>query len=994
MKNAEKLNNHRGFTLVELMISMLVLGLVMIAVAGIFALFMKSSGRTSGYAAAQQNSRIALDCITDNLRQAGSDVDYFRGQQPIVHAGPYQVAFNADIDNGQPLRGNPPLEAIDRSITPHTVPSSGNTLYDPPDNYDSGAETVVFTLDSDNDGNINSGDRGDDPEEDGENRNLFVLKMNRYGSDASGSNEVQESKIAVVRGPNLSPTWTIPEPLFQYYYDHDEDPATPDRLWGDTDASGKLETSEITSITPVSQSMVDRIRRVKITAISESDTYDKRYETNGGFLDVNMTSEIYVRNASLTSSMVRGMVFHDADGDGVIDPGETGLPSVEIRLAGQGRKVITDSYGNYFFPLPAGNYSIQEVDPPGYNSTTSNLVTVSLAAGQTKVINFGDLSSDPIGVIQGTVYEDLDKNGVRGATEDGVEGVSISLDDGSQTHTDQNGFYSFIARKGSYTVVETDLSGYSSTTPNSANVSIAAANDTIVVDFGDFAGPVTGTLEGHVFLDTNEDGVFNAGEKGLANVHLRVSNGDTTVTNTSGHYRFSLEPNIYSIQETDPVGYLSTTVNNYVDIKITADTTVVRNFGDILEERQDFVEIHISNTERVLSVCTADMKEDNRDDKDIVLGTALSGGIGNMLIFHNKWENTTTPVGELFHTDPDYRRDAGDNINTMNDYDLNSDGVHDIVTGLDRSLGSNIQFWYTGNGGILTSTPVSQYICSGTNEVMDSRLADFNLDGNPDLLVGLKSPVGTSGAFEVWEGIGGSVFMSWQYVTTAGPEDDEMDLHPVWAVEAADVDGDGDMDIVVGSHVTDYSGYIDIYLNTGYGSGSFSWYARYQPFGAVNDIVSVDMHEDDSGDDDIIAGVTSSANAGRVMLWNNDAGTFGIPDTLGLSFEDETTPRLPSDYVDAGGEVLSLGILRVNNDVYPDVTYGTRSSSVYTGDIYVLPAYGTLPPGGIKINRTEAGEIISIDVADFNKDGRPDIVVGTRSSATQGRLVAFFGREL
>ncbi|MFO7915002.1 MAG: SdrD B-like domain-containing protein [Candidatus Krumholzibacteriales bacterium] len=989
----KKLNTRTGFTLVELMISLVVLGLILIAVAGIFALFIKSSGRTTGYADAQQNTRIALDHITDYLRQAGSGVDYFRGQQPIVHGGPYQIVFNADVDNGQPVGGNPPLRSIDINGSPNTVPAAGNILYAPSDNYDSDAETVVFTLDSNNDGDIDSGDRGDDPEENGENRNLFVLKMNRYGSDALGSNDMQESKIAVVRGPNLSPTWTIPEPLFQYYIDHDEDPATPDRLWGDTDGSGVLETSEITAITPVSQVMLDRIRRVKVTAISESDEYDKQYETNGGFLDVSMKSEIYVRNSSLTSSMIRGIVYHDADKDGVQDPGETGIPSVEIRLAGQGRKVITDGYGQYFFPLPAGKYSIQEVDPPQYTSTTSNLVTVDISAGQTKVINFGDISTNPIGVIKGIVFEDKDKNGKKELKEPGIEGVEISLDDGSQTITGNDGSYSFIAKQGSYTVVETDLSGYTSTTPNSASVNIAAADDTVVVNFGDFAGLVTGTLEGHVFLDTNEDGVYNVGEDGLANVLITASSGETAVTNSSGHYRFSLEPDIYSIIETDPVGYVSTTVNKYVDIKIAPDTTVVRNFGDILQEKQDFVEIHISNTERVLSVCTADMKEDSKIDQDIILGTALSTGMGNMLIFHNKWENNTTPVGELFDTDPDYRRDAGDNINTMNVIDLNLDGVKDVMTGLDRSLTSNIQFWYTQSGGVLSGGPDAQYLSSGANEVMDSRMADFNLDGNVDLVVGLKSSTGTYGGFEVLQGLGGTTFMSWQYVTNAGPSG-TIPLSPIWAVEVLDVDGDGDLDIVVGSHVTDYEGYIDIYLNKDYATGNFYWYARYKPFGAVNDLVATDMHEDDLGDHDFIAGVTYADNQGRVMLYNNTAGVFGVPDTLGHVFTPETTPRLPDDYLYGPGEVLSLGILRVNNDIYPDVVYGTRSSSLYTGNIYVLPAYGTLPPSGTKINKTEAGEIISIDVADFNKDGRPDIVVGTRSSATQGKLVAYFGREL
>jgi 3D (Asp-Asp-Asp) domain-containing protein len=90
---------------------------------------------------------------------------------------------------------------------------------------------------------------------------------------------------------------------------------------------------------------------------------------------------------------------------------------------------------------------------------------------------------------------------------------------------------------------------------------------------------------------------------------------------------------------------------------------------------------------------------------------------------------------------------------------------------------------------------------------------------------------------------------------------------------------------------------------------------------------------------------------------------------------------------------LCLTTLYLNNDLFPDVAYGTRSSAAYTGDVYILPAYGTLPPAGTKINVTNSGEIITMDVADFNKDNRPDIVVGTRDSATHGILVVYFGTD-
>ena len=44
----------------------------------------------------------------------------------------------------------------------------------------------------------------------------------------------------------------------------------------------------------------------------------------------------------------------------------------------------------------------------------------------------------------------------------------------------------------------------------------------------------------------------------------------------------------------------------------------------------------------------------------------------------------------------------------------------------------------------------------------------FDKDGNIDLLVGLKSPIGLSGAFETFRGSGSGNFSNWQYVTTAG----------------------------------------------------------------------------------------------------------------------------------------------------------------------------------------------------------------------------------
>src|SRR5512139_3192557 len=92
-----------GFTMVEIVFSMMILGVVLVAFVGIFTLFQRSSAQTHQYGEAQQNARIAVDFVTDYLRQAGSGTDYVRAQRFIVDAEPYQVAINADLDNGETI---------------------------------------------------------------------------------------------------------------------------------------------------------------------------------------------------------------------------------------------------------------------------------------------------------------------------------------------------------------------------------------------------------------------------------------------------------------------------------------------------------------------------------------------------------------------------------------------------------------------------------------------------------------------------------------------------------------------------------------------------------------------------------------------------------------------------------------------------------------------------------------------------------------------------
>lgn len=72
---------------------------------------------------------------------------------------------------------------------------------------------------------------------------------------------------------------------------------------------------------------------------------------------------------------VRGVVWVDADADGVRDPGEPGLPGARVEVVGGGNVIvkacISAASGDYSLPaIPRGAYILRETNPRGYTSTT------------------------------------------------------------------------------------------------------------------------------------------------------------------------------------------------------------------------------------------------------------------------------------------------------------------------------------------------------------------------------------------------------------------------------------------------------------------------------------------------------------------------------------------------------------------------------------------------------------------------------------------------
>jgi len=329
------------------------------------------------------------------------------------------------------------------------------------------------------------------------------------------------------------------------------------------------------------------------------------------------SNQVEVATTGLYVATIHGTVFRDSDGDGLKDPGETGISRVLITLtfpmtfpkAGSFREgalaaitATTDLDGNYtFYTNVAGVHTVIETDPaaytpglfepvplavadlPSYFSTTPNEVHVNVTLGNDYRVDFGDaLTNVGFASIYGTVFQDTDGDGKRDADESGIPGVPVTLDGATTVTTDPYGNYTFSTTvPGIHAVFETDSDGYFSTTPNEVQVE-ALLGHGYPVEFGD-APTRSGfaSIYGTVFEDTDADRIRDADELGIPRVLITLDGTVTTTTNLYGHYTFSTpSPGLHMVVETDPADYVPTTPNE-VRITVTPGRAYRLDFGDV-----------------------------------------------------------------------------------------------------------------------------------------------------------------------------------------------------------------------------------------------------------------------------------------------------------------------------------------------------------------------------------------------------------------------------
>jgi prepilin-type N-terminal cleavage/methylation domain-containing protein len=208
--NRRQPKSARGFSLIEAMVTLLVLGLVMTGLMAVLQASNASRARTLNGVDAREKAAAAIEMIAADLRSAGSGNDGGAAspQTPIAYVDSLELMVCGDESGGVTA----PLDTLAYNPlgTPKPVKLAGS--WAPPIKYRTGAELIRWTLDLNNDGAVDASDInsafGVDVRRT-RNPNDYMLIRQIYGdslNDVAGDNGGAVSRIA----PVLKPGGTVP----------------------------------------------------------------------------------------------------------------------------------------------------------------------------------------------------------------------------------------------------------------------------------------------------------------------------------------------------------------------------------------------------------------------------------------------------------------------------------------------------------------------------------------------------------------------------------------------------------------------------------------------------------------------------------------------------------------------------------------------------------------------------------------------------------------
>jgi uncharacterized delta-60 repeat protein len=233
-----------------------------------------------------------------------------------------------------------------------------------------------------------------------------------------------------------------------------------------------------------------------------------------GNASTNFDPEV-VRVSTEGVSAVTGRLMTDADGDGVVEAGDTPIPgfTIYIDLDTDGvldvgeRRAVSDASGVYRFDglhvtNPPGGYPFKLALPAAYGSRIAGAQLVLGAPGGT--FNASDWAIFNGESVSGKVFNDANTNGVFDAGETGLSGFDLYVDANSNgrfdagertTTTDAQGAYSFVINSTSTLRLKWPIN-YRQTAPANDGgqaIGYVAGTNSVSINFGAVASTFTAT---------------------------------------------------------------------------------------------------------------------------------------------------------------------------------------------------------------------------------------------------------------------------------------------------------------------------------------------------------------------------------------------------------------------------------------------------------------------------------------------------------------------
>jgi gliding motility-associated-like protein len=312
--------------------------------------------------------------------------------------------------------------------------------------------------------------------------------------------------------------------------------------------------------------------------------------------------------------------------------------------------------------------------------------------------------------------------------------------------------------------------------------------------------------------------------------------------------------------------------------------------------------------------------------------------------------NSCTAQNLTFVNAPGSPDNCSSNPRGLETADFNKDGIVDLVIG---NAYTNQLYVYLGVGnGSFTNAPGSPFV-SG-NGPISTAIADYNGDSNLDLAVANYN----DGTVSIFLGAGNGSF-------TSAPGSPMAAGGFPYYISAADFNGDGKLDLV---EVNQSSNSANVYLGAGNGTFTLASGSPFTTFSSPYCVVATDFNGDGKAD---IAIVSGGSNSVSVYLGNGN-GTFTI--SVASPIPVGSFPRLAALYDYNNDGKIDMAVTNSNsNDV-----------SILLGD--GTGAFANAPGSPMATN----GYPYSVNTADFNHDGKPDIAV---TSGLNNNVAVYYGNN-